>query len=213
VITGQLDLRSADQLIDALDEACTTNPPPPLILDLAALTSWHSSAVAALLTAQQRINAHPSAQMILGGLPRPLLQRLYDTGLAGRFTIADTTDNAIGKITPLRDPEPRVIARVKRGLAGPRAHLWFRMHCFSAAAAALASRWWISIPAGRTAAHSGTPREQASRGRTARAEMEPACHCADRNASMALDALYFTALPAFLTVPLPRDVTARAADA
>jgi hypothetical protein len=60
--------------------------------------------VAALLTAQQRINAHnPSAQMILAGLPRPLLQRLYDTGLAGRYR-------------------------------------------FSAEAAALASRWWISVP-------------------------------------------------------------------
>jgi anti-anti-sigma factor len=100
VITGQLDLGSADQLIDALDEACTTSPPPPLILDLAALTSWHSSAVAALLTAQQRVNAHPSAQMILAGLPRPLFQRLHDVGLAGRFTVADTTDNAIRKITP-----------------------------------------------------------------------------------------------------------------
>jgi anti-anti-sigma factor len=100
VITGQLDLRSADQLIDALDEARTTNPPSPLILDLAALTSWHSSAVAALLTAQQHVNAHPSAQMILADLPRPLVQRLHDTGLADRFTIVDTTDNAIRMITP-----------------------------------------------------------------------------------------------------------------
>jgi anti-anti-sigma factor len=100
VITGQLDLRSADQLIDALDQACTTDPPPTLILDLAAVTSWHSSAVAALLIAQQRIDAHPSAQMILADLPGPLLQRLRDTGRASRFTIADTTDNAIRKITP-----------------------------------------------------------------------------------------------------------------
>jgi anti-anti-sigma factor len=96
VITGQLDLRSADQLIDALDETCATSPPPPLVLDLAGLTSWDSSAVAALLTAQRRISARPSAQMILAGLPGPLLQRLHDTGLASRFTIADTTDHAIG---------------------------------------------------------------------------------------------------------------------
>jgi anti-anti-sigma regulatory factor len=80
---------------------------PPLILDLAALSSWHSSAVAALLAAQQRINAHPSAQMILANLPRPLLERLHDTRLAGRFTIADTTDSTIRKITPQRDAERR----------------------------------------------------------------------------------------------------------
>ena len=95
MITGQLDLRSADQLIDALDEACATSPPPPLVLDLAGLTSWDSAAVAALLTAQRRISAHPIAQMILAGLPGPLLQRLHDNGLASQFTIADTTDHAI----------------------------------------------------------------------------------------------------------------------
>ena len=39
MITGQLDLRSADQLIDALDEACATSPPPPLVLDLAG-SAW-----------------------------------------------------------------------------------------------------------------------------------------------------------------------------
>lgn len=100
VITGQLDLRSADQLIDALDQACITNPPPAVILDLGALTSWHSSAVAALLIAQQRVGAHPSTQMILADLPGPLLQRLHDAGLASRFTIADTTDSAIRKFTP-----------------------------------------------------------------------------------------------------------------
>jgi anti-anti-sigma factor len=100
VITGQLDVRSADQLIDVLNEACSTNPPTPLILDLAALTSWHSSAVAALLMAQQQVNAHPSAQMILAGLPGPLLQRLHDAGLTSRFTVTDTTENAIRKITP-----------------------------------------------------------------------------------------------------------------
>jgi anti-anti-sigma factor len=101
VITGQLDLRSADQLVDAVDETFATSPPPPLVLDLAGLTSWDSSAVAALLTAQRRISAHPISQMILAGLPGPLLQRLHDTGLTSRFTIADTTDLAI------RDAERR----------------------------------------------------------------------------------------------------------
>jgi anti-anti-sigma factor len=101
VITGQLDLRSADQLVDAVDETFAISPPPPLVLDLAGLTSWDSSAVATLLTAQRRISAHPISQMILAGLPGPLLQRLHDTGLASRFTIADTTDHAI------RDAERR----------------------------------------------------------------------------------------------------------
>ena len=99
-IAGQLDLSSAGQLTDAVDDLIATIPAPRLVLDLAGLTFWDSSGLAALLTAQQRINARPPAQMILAGLAGQLLQRLHDTGLASRFTLADATDNAIREITP-----------------------------------------------------------------------------------------------------------------
>jgi anti-anti-sigma factor len=99
-ITGQLDLSSADQFIDAVDDLIATTPAPRLVLDLADLTFWDSSGLAALLTAQQRINARPAAQMTLAGLPGQLLQRLHDTGLTSRFTLADTADNAIREIIP-----------------------------------------------------------------------------------------------------------------
>lgn len=99
-ITGQLDLSSADQLSDAVEDLIATTPAPRLVLDLAGLISWDSSGVAALLTAQHRINARPAAQMTLVGLPGQLLQRLHDAGLTSRFTLADTTDNAIREIIP-----------------------------------------------------------------------------------------------------------------
>lgn len=99
-LTGQLDLSSAGQLTDAVDDLIATTPTPRLVLDLADLAFWDSSGLAALLTAQQRINVRPAAQMTLAGLPGPLLQRLHDTGLASRFTLADTTDDAIREIIP-----------------------------------------------------------------------------------------------------------------
>jgi anti-anti-sigma factor len=99
-LTGQLDLSSVGQLTEAVDDLIATTPAPRLVLDLADLTFWDSSGLAALLTAQQRINARAPAQMILAGLSGQLLQRLHDSGLASRFTLADTTDNAIREISP-----------------------------------------------------------------------------------------------------------------
>jgi len=98
-ITGPLDARSAEQLVDAVDEACAASPPSPLVLDLRGLASWDTSTVAALLTAQQHVDAHTAVRMMLAGLPGPYLHRLHESGLAERFAIADTLDDAICKIT------------------------------------------------------------------------------------------------------------------
>ena len=97
--SGYIGGRLVPELL-AVDDLIATTPAPRLVLDLAGLTFWDSSGLAALSTGQQRINTRPPAQMILAGLPGQLLQRLHDTGLASPFTFADTTDNAIREIIP-----------------------------------------------------------------------------------------------------------------
>jgi anti-anti-sigma factor len=98
-IVGPLDLASAHYLTDAVDRLNVTTPGLRLILDLADLTTWDSFGLASLLTSQQHINAHPPARMVLTTLPSVLLHRLSQSGLADRFTLADTIDNAIGKLS------------------------------------------------------------------------------------------------------------------
>jgi anti-anti-sigma factor len=99
-ITGQLDLHTAGQLTSAISDLIAAGPALWLILDLTGLSFWDSSGLAALITAQQRVSARPGAQLILAGLPGQLMQRLQDTGMAGRFTIAGTTADAIHQLGP-----------------------------------------------------------------------------------------------------------------
>lgn len=99
-VTGQLDLSSADQLADAVDDLIAATPALRLILDVTGLTWWDSSGLATLIAAQQRVNAIPAARMVLAGLPGPLLGRLRDGGLAGRFTLADSIADALDSLRP-----------------------------------------------------------------------------------------------------------------
>ena len=99
-VTGQLDLSSADQLADAVHDLIAAVPALCLILDVTGLTWWDSSGLAALITAQQRVNAVPAARMLLAGLPGQLLGRLRDGGLAGRFTLADNIADALASFRP-----------------------------------------------------------------------------------------------------------------
>jgi len=94
VAAGQLEPRAADQVIDAVDGVIAEGS-PHLILDLAGLTLWDSSGVAALLAIQQRVNAHPPARLILAGPPERLTERLRDAGLAGRFTVTSTAQEGV----------------------------------------------------------------------------------------------------------------------
>jgi hypothetical protein len=60
-----------------------------------------SSAVtnlATLITAQERVDARPQAQMVMAGLPGHLLQRLRDAGLDAGFTWASTAAEAVGML-------------------------------------------------------------------------------------------------------------------
>jgi anti-sigma regulatory factor (Ser/Thr protein kinase) len=109
-VTGSLDLASAAQLTAAVT-ALLTPPSPPqpatppqasalrLVLDLSGLTGWDSSGLAALVTAQKQITANPPARMVLAGLPGHLAWHLRDAGVAGRFTLADSTAAAVAALT------------------------------------------------------------------------------------------------------------------
>jgi anti-anti-sigma factor len=98
-VTGALDLASAHRLTGAVDQLTAAVPDLRLVLDLADVTAWDSSGLAALLTTQQHITARPPARMILSTTPSGLLHKLTDTGLANPFTLADTIDDAIDELS------------------------------------------------------------------------------------------------------------------
>jgi len=98
-VTGQLDLGSSGEFGGAVGDLIAATPGLRLILDMSALTWWDSSGLAALVTAQQRISHDRSARMIVAGLPGPLAERLHEAGLAGQFTLADSTAAAVTALT------------------------------------------------------------------------------------------------------------------
>ncbi len=102
-VRGPLNLGSASQLTDTIASLLAPPEGLRLVLDLSGLTGWDSSGLAALITAQQRISASPTsasppARMVLAGLPGHLAQHLREAGLAGRFTLADSTDAAVATL-------------------------------------------------------------------------------------------------------------------
>ncbi len=99
-LAGDLDQRSAPELTVAVHALIATTPALRLVLDLTALTSWDSSGVAALITAQQRISGNPAAAMILAGVSDQFKQRLRAIGRTSQFTLADTTGQALRQIMP-----------------------------------------------------------------------------------------------------------------
>lgn len=99
-VTGPLDLGSAGRFAALAADLIARTPGLRLVVDLAGLTVWDSTGLAALLMVQQRISADPAAAMVLAGLPGNLADRFGDAGLAGRFAVAGGTDEAIGMIAP-----------------------------------------------------------------------------------------------------------------
>lgn len=94
-LSGQLDLTSAAELTEAIDELVARTSATRLILDLAGLTFWDSFGLAALLRAQSHVGAGPVTQLMLCDVPEPLLHDLRATGLSERFTFAGSTKQAI----------------------------------------------------------------------------------------------------------------------
>jgi anti-anti-sigma factor len=89
-VTGQLDLGSARQFTRTFDGLLADGAPSCLILDLSGLTGWDSCGLAALVTAQQLVDNHPGARMVVAGLPGHLRQRLLAVDLPRRFTLAES---------------------------------------------------------------------------------------------------------------------------
>ena len=98
-VTGPLDLSSAGQLTETIDDLLAGTPDLSLVLDLAGLAGWDSVGLAALITAQQRISARPPARMVLAGLPDHLSRHLTQACLAARFRLAGSVAAAVGMLT------------------------------------------------------------------------------------------------------------------
>ena len=94
-VTGRLDLGSAGQLGGAVAELAQAVPALRLVLDLSGLSGWDSVGLAGLITAQERIDAHPGARMVVAGLPGHLRRRLHGVGLDSEFTWASTPAEAL----------------------------------------------------------------------------------------------------------------------
>jgi anti-anti-sigma factor len=98
-VTGQLDLGSSGEFGAAVGDLIAATPELRLILDMSGLTWWDSSGLAALITAQQRIDHDRSARMVVACLPGSLAGRLREAGLAGQFTLAESTAAAVTALT------------------------------------------------------------------------------------------------------------------
>jgi anti-anti-sigma factor len=98
-VTGRLDLGSAGQLGGTVGELAQAVPALRLVLDLSGLSGWDSVGLAGLITAQERIDAHPGARMVVTGLPGQLRRRLRGAGLDGGFTWASTPAEALAVLS------------------------------------------------------------------------------------------------------------------
>jgi anti-anti-sigma factor len=98
-VAGELDLRSAPELTVTIGAAIDATPTPRLVLDLTRLTFWDSSGIAALITAQQRINTAAGAKLVLAGLSEHLRRRLRTMGLTDRFVVAETARQAVRSLS------------------------------------------------------------------------------------------------------------------
>lgn len=94
-VTGRLDLGSAGQLGGTVAELAQAVAALRLVLDLSGLTGWDSTGLAELITAQERIDAHPDARMVVTGLPGHLRRRLSGAGPDIGFTWASTPAEAL----------------------------------------------------------------------------------------------------------------------
>lgn len=99
---GSLDRRAALDLVNAVHaelagHAATGHaefgggPPRRLVLDLTGMTSWDSDGIAALLTAQEHVNAAPGTVLILSGASGEFRRRLDSLSLTS-LTYEDPAD-------------------------------------------------------------------------------------------------------------------------
>ncbi|MEV0383161.1 ATP-binding protein [Nonomuraea sp. NPDC050643] len=75
-LVGDLDQRTALDVTDAVRATFADGPGRRLVLDLTGMTFWDSSGIAAIVMAQQHVNATPGAFMTLAGLSGDFVSRL-----------------------------------------------------------------------------------------------------------------------------------------
>jgi anti-anti-sigma factor len=90
-LAGDLDQGSAPELIAVIDVLAAAGRARQLVLDLAAMVSWDSIGIAALITAQRRVNGSPAVTMVLTGMSDDFRQRLYAIDITRQFTLGNAT--------------------------------------------------------------------------------------------------------------------------
>jgi anti-anti-sigma factor len=92
-VAGEVDATNSARLLASLDQA-HPRPREPLILDLSALTFLDSSGLVTLLHTRTRLAAAEGRLHLAA--PHERVRRLLElTGLAGRFTMHHTLDEAV----------------------------------------------------------------------------------------------------------------------
>lgn len=88
VLEGDLDLRTADQLSDAVAAVLTPGRTPHVILDLTDLVFVDSSGFAALITVEKHLSTTENGRLTLASPSTHLRSRLRTLGLLNHFHIS-----------------------------------------------------------------------------------------------------------------------------
>jgi anti-anti-sigma factor len=88
-LVGDLDQRTAPDVIATVEDLISTTKPLRLVLDLSGMTFWDSTGITALVTAQEHVAAASGATMALAGLSTEHQGRLDSLGF-----VSFTYDNA-----------------------------------------------------------------------------------------------------------------------
>ncbi|MEV2271592.1 ATP-binding protein [Nonomuraea africana] len=101
-LSGDLDRRAAQEVGAAVQALLAEHPAPRLVLDLTAVTFWDAIGIAALVTAQQRVDETSAGAMFLAGLSEEFRRRLAALSPTG-FTFCDTPEHAVRQLPPPAD--------------------------------------------------------------------------------------------------------------
>ncbi|MEV6150132.1 ATP-binding protein [Nonomuraea sp. NPDC052129] len=88
-LVGDLDQRTAPDVIATVEDLISTTKPLRLVLDLSGMTFWDSTGITALVTSQEHVAAAPGATMALAGLSTEHQGRLDSLGFVS-FTYDNT---------------------------------------------------------------------------------------------------------------------------
>lgn len=101
-VSGELDLRTAPRLAEALEQI-PLGPEHPLVIDLTDLTYCDSTGVTVLITAHHRAQQN-RAPLVLAGLGLHLTHLFEIIGLDQLFTIGPSADEAAATLRPTTGP-------------------------------------------------------------------------------------------------------------